>query len=109
MGENLFLMKFEHFWDKSRVLEGRPWIFEGILFSVEDFEGLTLPTQMDFTLVAFWVGMFNLPLACIGQGTRLKLGASMGTVEEVDTNEDGIGWGEYLCVKIKINVLRSLA
>lgn len=27
LGANLFLVEFEHFWDKSRVLEGRPWIF----------------------------------------------------------------------------------
>lgn len=29
LGNNLFLMEFEHAWDKARVLEGRPWVFEG--------------------------------------------------------------------------------
>lgn len=27
LGENLFLLDFEHSWNRSRVLEGRPWIF----------------------------------------------------------------------------------
>lgn len=27
LGENMFLIDFEHFLDKSRVLEGRPWDF----------------------------------------------------------------------------------
>lgn len=27
LGENVFLMEFENEWDKTRVMEGRPWIF----------------------------------------------------------------------------------
>jgi hypothetical protein len=32
LGENLFLVEFEHVWDKSRVLEGRPWVIKGNMF-----------------------------------------------------------------------------
>ncbi|GLT68469.1 hypothetical protein SLA2020_406950 [Shorea laevis] len=44
LGENLFIIEFLHDWDKSNVLEGRPWSFEGHLFAMEDFNGLTPPT-----------------------------------------------------------------
>jgi GTPase SAR1 family protein len=27
LGENMFLIDFEHYWDKSWVLEWRPWTF----------------------------------------------------------------------------------
>jgi hypothetical protein len=27
LGDNLFLIDFEHSWDKAPVLEGRPWVF----------------------------------------------------------------------------------
>jgi hypothetical protein len=37
--ENLFLVEFVNVWDKSRILEGRLWVFEGNLFAVEDFNG----------------------------------------------------------------------
>jgi len=37
LGNNLFLIEFQHSWDKSRVLEGRHWVFEGHLLSVHDF------------------------------------------------------------------------
>lgn len=40
LGENLFLVEFEYVWDKTCVLEGRPWIFEGNLLSLEEFNGL---------------------------------------------------------------------
>jgi hypothetical protein len=32
LGKNTFLIEFKYEWDKSRVLEGRPWIFKGNLF-----------------------------------------------------------------------------
>jgi hypothetical protein len=33
----------------------------------------------------------------------------LGTVEEVDADEDGVGWGESLIVRIKIDVTKPLA
>jgi hypothetical protein len=69
LGENLFLVGFEYSWDKSRVLEGCPWSFEGNFFSVAEFDGITPPSQMDFNTEGFWVRMFNLPLACMGKET----------------------------------------
>lgn len=109
LGENLFLIEFEHFWDKSRVMEGRPGVFEGNLFSVAEFDGLTPPTQMNFDKAGFWVRMYNLPLACMGRETGRSLGATVGHVEEVDTDDDGFRWGEFLGVKIHLNLLKPLA
>ncbi len=48
LGDNIFLVEFENVWDKSRVLEGRPWIFEGNLFSVEDFNETIALARMAF-------------------------------------------------------------
>jgi hypothetical protein len=75
LGDNLFLVEFEHAWDKARVLEGRPWVFEGHLFSVKDFHGSIAPAKMDFDLVSFWVRMFHLPLACMSETMGLQLGS----------------------------------
>lgn len=43
LGENLFLVEFEYSWDKDRLIEGKPWVFEGSLFSIEEFDGITPP------------------------------------------------------------------
>jgi hypothetical protein len=109
LGHNLFLVEFENVWDKSRVLEGRPWIFEGNLFSVEDYNGLIAPDRMEFSKVLFWVRMFHLPLACMNETMGVKIGSSVGEVEEVETDVDGIGWGEYLRVRIKLDIMKPLA
>jgi hypothetical protein len=108
VSKNLFLIEFEDIWDKEGVLEGRPWIFEGQLFSVADFDGLTPPQQMVFNEESFWVRLYNMLLACMGREMGVKLGSSARTVEEVDMNKDGIGWGEFLRVRIRINIQKLL-
>jgi hypothetical protein len=64
---------------------------------------------MDFEKAAFWVRMYNLPLACMGKEVVLKIGASVGKVEDVDIIDDEVGWGEYLRVKILLDLSKPLA
>jgi hypothetical protein len=53
--------------------------------------------------------MFNLPLAFMSKTMGVSLGNSMGVVEEVESYEFGIGCGEYLCVKICLDISKPLA
>jgi hypothetical protein len=76
-------------------------------FVVEDFEGLT-PHRMDFENSTFWVCMYNLSLACMGREMGFKLGSSVCMVEAMGTNEDGVGWGEYLLISTQVSVLKRL-
>ena len=101
-------MDFEHYWDKSHVLEGCPWIFEGQLFAVEEFDGYTSPSKLNFDITAFWIRMYDLPLMCMGREMGFKLGSTVGKVEEVKTNDDGVRWGEYLCVRVRVILHRLL-
>jgi hypothetical protein len=84
-------------------------VFNGTLFAVEDFDGTIPPTQMEFDKAAFWVRMFNLPLACMGRDLGIQLGGTVGEVEEVDTNDEGVAWGEFLRVRIRISLTKPIA
>jgi hypothetical protein len=53
--------------------------------------------------------MYNLPLACMGRNTGQKIGATVGVVEEVDVLEKEASWGEYLRVKVLIDLSKPLA
>lgn len=108
LGDNIFLLDFKYIWDKERVMEGCLWVFEGSLFAMDEFDGITPPNKLDFEHAAFWVRMFNLPLACISQTVGSQIGSSMGMVEEVDMDEEGLGWGEYLRVRIKLDFTKPL-
>jgi hypothetical protein len=109
LGDNLFLIEFKYEEDKLRVLEGRPWFFEDNLFSVAEFDGLSPGNELSFDEETFWIRMFELPLACMGREMGYKLGSTVGVVEEVDTNEEGIGWGKFLRVRLRINITKPLA
>jgi hypothetical protein len=108
LGENTFLIEFEDPRDKVKVLAGRPWAFENNLFIIEDFDGLSSISNFTFEKEAFWVRMFDLPLACMGMEIGRKIGATVGVVEAVDTDSRGIGWGEYLRVKILLDITKPL-
>jgi hypothetical protein len=109
LGDNLFLINFEYESDKWQVLKGQPWVFEGLLFLVEDFNGKVPPSQMKFETVPMWVRMYDLPLACMGKEMGYRLGAKIGEVIDVDTDENGVGWGKYLRVRIRVNIRKPLA
>jgi hypothetical protein len=109
IGENLFLIELETGRDKKRVLEGRPWVVEGSLFLVEDYDWRISPTKLKFDKASFWVRMFYLPLGCMGREVGRKIGSTVGIVEEVDTEKDGVGWGKFLRVKILVDLSKPLA
>jgi hypothetical protein len=73
------------------------------------FDGVTSSAKIDFDNVAFWVQMINMPLACMCKDVGFQISASMGIVEEVDTDEEGISWGEYLWVRIQIDLKMPLS
>jgi len=108
LGDNMFLIEFEHFLEKDRILEGHPWVFEGNLFSVEEFNGTVAPSSLEFDKVLIWVRMFQLPLSCMSETMGVQLGSSVGQVVEVETEEDGVGWGEYLWVCIRVDLSKPL-
>ena len=91
LGPNLFNIEFEHEWDKVRIMEGQPWKFDGDLFSMAEFDSQTPPAQLEFEKTSFWVCMFDMPLACMSRKMGQRIGASMGTVVEVDVDEDDVG------------------
>jgi hypothetical protein len=109
LGPNLFLIDFQNWWDKDRILEGRPWTFDRDLFSLVDFNGLTPIEDLDFGNAAFWVRMYRLPLACMGREVGMQVGSTVGEVEDVDVLDDGVAWGEFLRVKIRIDLSKPLA
>jgi hypothetical protein len=63
---------------------------------------------MDFENVSFWTRMFILPLSCMSAAMGHQIGKSVGIVEDVETEDDGVGWGTYLRVKIRLDIAKPL-
>jgi hypothetical protein len=93
--KNTFLFAFKYEWEKTRILEGRPWVFDGHLVSLLEFDGFMATSKLVFEKAAFWVRMYNLPLACMGKEMGYQIGGSVGEVEDVEVDEDGVGWVSF--------------
>jgi hypothetical protein len=108
VGDNVFLMEFEHEWEKARALEWRPLVFDGNLFSVAEFDGVIQLASIEFEKVALWVRMLNLPLACMNYEIGAMIGSAIGQLEEVETDEERVGWGQFLRAKIRMDLTKPL-
>lgn len=53
--------------------------------------------------------MHNMPLACMNREAGCNIGSTVGTVEQVDVNSKGVGWGKYLRVKVMLDITKPLA
>jgi hypothetical protein len=90
-------------------MEGRPWTFDGNLVSLAEFDGVRPVAELEFEKVPFWVRMYDLPLACMSKAMGLRIGATVGEVLEVDVDEEGVGWGEFLRVRIVLDLTKPLS
>jgi len=108
IGGNMFVADFELAEDKGRVLEGRPWLVDGSLVSLLEFDGLTPPVQMSFDKSPLWIRMYHLPLACMDKKFGLKIGATVGEVIELDVDDDEPGWGTFLRARICVDITKPL-
>ncbi|XP_059431640.1 uncharacterized protein LOC132165165 [Corylus avellana] len=106
--DNLWIIEFVDGEDKRRILEGRPWSFDRQIFVLQEFEGNTPPSQMNFSLSPFWIQIHDMPLICMNTGVGRKIGKSMGQVEEVDVAEGCAGWGRYLCIRVILDLMKPL-
>ncbi|KAF5468807.1 hypothetical protein F2P56_012927 [Juglans regia] len=109
LGDNVYVMVFANQADKQRILEGRPWLFDNQLFVIMQYDGFTPPSKINFKRECFWIQMHELPLICMNKVRGEIIGGTVGRVKEVDTQEDGCGWGEYLRVLIEVDLEKPLA
>jgi hypothetical protein len=106
--DNCWLFEFSGNEDKRRVLEGRPWSFDRFVLVLNEFDGKTPPSQMQFRHSPIWVQIHDMPLLCMTKVVGEKIGASLGVLEDVDVAGDGVGWGRCLRIRVIIDLSNPL-
>lgn len=106
--ETIWLFEFTEAKDKQRVLDGRPWSYDRSLLVINDFDGRTPPSQMDFSFSPIWIQIHDMPLGCMNRGIGFKIGSTIGKVEEVAVPADDVGWGRCLRVRVSVNLFHPL-
>lgn len=109
MGVNTFIITFKTHADKLKVMDGRPWLFDSHMFILQVFDGFSQPQHWKFDREVFWIQFHNLPMAYMTRDCGVQIGNSTGKVLDVEVIDDGVGWGQFLRVKIEISLLRAIA
>lgn len=88
LGNKMFMFKFASESDKRRVLSRGPWHFERALIVLKEPSDIKEITKQSFTHTTIWVQLYNVPIGCIEQDTIKDLGKVIGTIQEVDADEE---------------------
>ncbi|XP_062166157.1 uncharacterized protein LOC133872604 [Alnus glutinosa] len=106
--DNIWLLEFSTTSDKKRVQEGSPWLFDRSVLVLKEVDENISPLQMDFSKSPFWIQIHDLPLVCMNREVGLKIGASIGEVEDVKVSGDGGGWSRGLRVRVQVDLTKPL-
>jgi hypothetical protein len=82
--ENVWLFEFSGGEDKRRVLVGCPWSFDCHALVLNEFDGKTQPSQMQFRYSPVWIQVHDMPLLCMTHEVGVKIEESLGEIEDVD-------------------------
>ncbi|XP_042944620.1 uncharacterized protein LOC122278503 [Carya illinoinensis] len=109
VGKNVFVITFAYHADRQRILAGKPWLFANVLFLIMPYNGNLQPGKMHADKEAFWLQIHNLPLGFMTEDWGRRIGESVRNVLDVDADEDGVGWGKCLRVKVEMNLQKPIA
>ena len=73
-----------------------------------DFDGSKRLKELEFVSVPIWIRVFDLPLGLMNEETARRIGNKAGRFLEVDMDEDGLAVGEFLRIKVLLDIRKPL-
>lgn len=108
LGDNIFWLDFKSLQDRRRAIAGGPWNFFRDLIIFREPRGLQTPSMLNFDDISIWVQCYNIPLILMHKIFLEKVGSMIGTVEEIDTRDNGFAMGRYARIKVRLNINHPL-
>lgn len=85
-----------------------PWMFDKQLLMIQNFDGTKQVNQICFIEQASWIIICELPLMARNEYVGKLIGGSLGRVEKIDLASREMAWGEFMSVKVNIDITRPL-
>ncbi|XP_042958084.1 uncharacterized protein At4g02000-like [Carya illinoinensis] len=102
------LVEFEDTRDKIKVMREGPWSFNKHLVLLKEFDGRLQIGKIELVHAPFWVRLHDLLLMARNEYIRRLVGGVLGEVLEVDLDKGEMEWGEYMRVRVLINISKPL-
>lgn len=108
LGLNHFLFTFHQPSGKKRAIHDGPWLFGKDLIVVVDFDGRKRLEDIKFDNIPIWIRVSGLPLGMMNKETGEMIGNEVGAFVDMDLEEDGSAVGQYLRIKVRLNITKPL-
>lgn len=107
-GSNVFVIQFRSLMDKSYVLSEGPWIFDRALVILKSPNVNDNLSTMDFSSASMWIQIHNVPFNCMTRTMAHMLGSTIGSVEEVDCDNNNEWTGPFMRLRVAIKITKPL-
>lgn len=94
--------------DVIRILNGKPWFFNNHFLILDRWRPNMEPTQYDFKFTPVWIQIWGFPLQFLSKEVGLKLGARIGSVDDVVMPVTGSKEGRFVRVRVHMDVTLPL-
>lgn len=105
---NVVIISFAAETDYLRVLKGTPWLFDRYLFALQKVDTKSIPANFNPTKCPFWVQIHRLPIGLLNMNFAQVAGNQIGTFIEADTDKDGSLLGQFMRLRIDLDLSKSL-
>ena len=89
--------------DKTKALQGGPWVFDKQLILLSDIQENMAPLEINFSHVSFWVRGYDIPFANVSKETTMALANNFGGMEEYPEDDD-LGWSRCVAFRAEVNI-----
>lgn len=104
----LTMVEFDYRCDKESVIWEGSWSFDKHLVLVQEVDGRKQAHQIKLTEASFCVRLHDLPLRARNEYVGTMIGKKIGRVEEVDVEKGELALGEFMRVRVVIDVTKLL-
>ena len=108
MGENRALFLFQTMDDLDRVLQLGPWSYDKYLLILHKLQAGDSAQKACLERVSFWVQIHGLPTMSQTKEVGMCIGETLGVVEKVDVDDSGFCMGEFLRIRVSLNITEPL-
>lgn len=107
-GNNTFMAEFASQADRTRVLEGSPWMVGRYVILLQNYDLNLKPSQLIFNKMVVWIRIMNLSLGWMTEHWGKTLAEQVGDVKKTDVDAQGHCWGIFMCMRVEVDVDKPL-
>lgn len=108
VGNNIFIVEFATKADKDRVEAGAPWSVGKHAVLINNFDAKQKPSEVCFDKLTLWARIKNPRFELMNKLWGETLGAKLGKVEKVEVDSQGRAWGDYLRIRVTVDITKPL-